>query len=242
MHRVDARAKALAVLAYTVAVVSVDPYNPAGLAPFAILPALWLWVGRVPPRFVLRQILLVSPFIACLALLNPVFDARPCELVAGGHTWHLRSGWVSASSILAKFFLTMAALLALSATTPFHRLLAGLGRMGLPRALVETLTFLHRYLFLLVDQTQRVKRSAAGRGLPRAGWSRRRKAASALVGTLFLRTLERAERVQAAMLGRGYHGSLPGLDHPRFGSADALFLAACLGYAVAGRIWAGSLA
>lgn len=240
VHRLDPRAKALAVLAYTLAVISVDPFRPGALWPFAVLPVVWLAAGRVPWRFVAKHALLVSPFVLAVAAFNPVFDARPVQLVAGGWTWTLRAGWVSAAGIVLKFFLCVTALLALSATTPFPRLMAGAARLGVPRALLEVLGLLYRYLFVLVDQALRMRRAAVGRGWQQASLGRRFAVAGAAVGALFLRSLERAERVHLAMCARGYDGRMRTLDRLHFHAADTLFMAACLAYALGLHLWTGA--
>jgi cobalt/nickel transport system permease protein len=45
-----------------------------------------------------------------------------------------------------------------------------------------------------------------------------------MVGTLFLRSFHRGERVYLAMLSRGYHGTMPETTASRFGLAEILFL------------------
>jgi cobalt/nickel transport system permease protein len=45
------------------------------------------------------------------------------------------------------------------------------------------------------------------------------------VGILFLRTVDRAERIYAAMLSRGFAGDIPALTRSRIGGTDLAFLA-----------------
>ncbi|HQI23894.1 MAG TPA: CbiQ family ECF transporter T component, partial [Smithella sp.] len=44
-------------------------------------------------------------------------------------------------------------------------------------------------------------------------------------GTLFLRTVQRAERVYNAMLSRGFQGDMPALKHFQFKTGDMIFAA-----------------
>ena len=46
-----------------------------------------------------------------------------------------------------------------------------------------------------------------------------------IVGTLFLRTVERAERIYQAMLSRGFSGTLHSVRPYRIAGADVFFLA-----------------
>ena len=92
------------------------------------------------------------------------------------------------------------------------------------------LRFLYRYLFLLLDEAMhlRLARTArdAGRGPLRARW----RASTALVGVLFVRTLDSAERMHLAMVARGYDGSIRLLRPLRWRGWDTVFLAATLVY------------
>jgi len=46
-----------------------------------------------------------------------------------------------------------------------------------------------------------------------------------MIGTLFIRSYERGERVYAAMMARGFDGCSRTLDRLRFSRADAYFVA-----------------
>jgi cobalt/nickel transport system permease protein len=48
-----------------------------------------------------------------------------------------------------------------------------------------------------------------------------------MVGTLFLRSFHRGERVYLAMLSRGYQGTMPETAPGRFGMGEILFLSVC---------------
>ena len=72
---------------------------------------------------------------------------------------------------------------------------------------------MYRYMFVLVDEAQRMLRSRAARsaGVGRGtggsvAW--RARVAGGMAGSLFLRTLDRTERIYMAMLARGYDGTI----------------------------------
>ena len=56
-----------------------------------------------------------------------------------------------------------------------------------------------------------------------------------MIGTLFVRTLDRSQRIHVAMAARGYRGEPHSLSRLRFGRMDALFLVAVAAYLVACR-------
>ena len=104
-------------------------------------------------------------------------------------------------------------MLTLAATTPMRHLLGGLGRLGVPAVLVSTLHFMIRYLHVLADELSRMvlaRRSRTFRRSGRLDWG----LLTGLIGMLFVRSFERGERVHAAMLARGWDGTIRTLDGP----------------------------
>ena len=85
--------------------------------------------------------------------------------------------------------------------------------------------FMYRYLFVIVDEVQRMRAARDARGYrPRTMFGA--GAAGRIASALFLRTHARGERVYLAMLSRGYDGRMRHLVPLTFGRADAVFVAA----------------
>jgi cobalt/nickel transport system permease protein len=75
--------------------------------------------------------------------------------------------------------------------------------MRVPALLVTTLALMHRYLFVLLDESERMRRARSSRTF----WRQRRarwRMLGTVVGQLFVRASERAERIYAAMCARGW--------------------------------------
>ena len=117
------------------------------------------------------------------------------------------------ASVLIKSWISVTAAVLLTSTTPPLRLLAALRALRLPAILVAVVMLMYRYLFVLVDEAQRMLRARTARSAaigPRSGGSIvwRAKSAGGMAGSLFIRTLDRSERIYMAMLARGYDGSI----------------------------------
>ena len=117
------------------------------------------------------------------------------------------------ASVLIKSWTAVTASVLLTSTTPPLRLLAALRALRLPAILIAVVMLMYRYLFVLVDEAQRMLRARAARSAaigPGSGgtvvW--RAKSAGGMAGSLFIRTLDRSERIYMAMLARGYDGSI----------------------------------
>jgi cobalt/nickel transport system permease protein len=235
VHRLDARAKLAAVLAYTVVLISFDRCAVAALVPMAVLPLGLLWFGGVPLWFALRRVLVLCPFVLMLVLMAPWYDRVPHAVSFGPWQFLVSGGWLTAAGVAAKFTLGVLALTAMMCTTPFALLLEAMRRLGAPRLIVVQLGFLYRYLFVLLDEAMRIRRARDFRGAARAPVARRLAATGGVIGALFGRTLDRSGRIHLAMAARGYSGEAHCLNCLRFTAADGLLLAAVAAYLVVCR-------
>jgi cobalt/nickel transport system permease protein len=91
----------------------------------------------------------------------------------------------------------------------------GLHRLGVPAKLVYLLLITYRYLFVMEQEFQRLKRAAQIRGFtPRTDLHTYRTYAY-LIGMLLVRAATRSERVHQAMVLRGFCGRFYSLaEHP----------------------------
>jgi cobalt/nickel transport system permease protein len=121
----------------------------------------------------------------------------------------------------------------LSSTTPFPALLGGFDALRTPRTITLTVGLLWRYLHVFGEEFQRLRRASAVRGYqPR--WLWQAGVIAACIGTMFVRSYERGERVHQAMLARGYDGTMPAtLRMPQLLRTTDLVFAAGLAAVVA---------
>ncbi len=231
IHRLNAGVKTAVTLAFIIAVVSFPKYALAPLCPYFAYPMLLITLGEVPIRPLLKRLLLVSPFAVLVGMFNPLIDRAAIELLPG---WEIAGGWISFLSILFRFALTVSATIALMATTPFHRVCTSLRSAGVPRALVAQLALLGRYLAVLASEAAAMLRARALRAPGKRGLELR--VAASMLATLFIRTVERGERVFHAMSARGFTGDLKLLGTPAPRPADLFFALASVGLFVALRI------
>jgi cobalt/nickel transport system permease protein len=219
LQRRDPRAQLVATLMFIVTVLSFDRYSVAALLPLLLYPTVLAAQVELPSRLLLRTLWLASPVALMIGIFNPLLDRTPM-LALGGVA--VSGGWVSLTSILLRFGLTAAAAIVLLAGTGMPALCAALKRLGVPRVFTVQLLFLHRYLFVLAGEALSM---ATARQL-RAGAQARMSLAvyASLLGHLLLRAFERAQRVHAAMLARGFDGELRVAASWRWQLADTLFV------------------
>jgi cobalt/nickel transport system permease protein len=201
LHRLDARVKLIAALALIIAVIAMPIAAWRWYGSVGLFLAFVVGLSGIPPRELGRRWLGLFLLVAFLVVM-----------IAPAHPERARLGLPAvAASILIKNGLALMTMIVLAGTTPFPRLLAGLRRLGMPPVLVATLQFMERYRHVLVEEVDRMATARRARTFGRRGvlsWT----LLGGLIGLLFLRTFERAERVHDAMIARGWDGTIRSLE------------------------------
>jgi cobalt/nickel transport system permease protein len=182
IHRWPAAGKlAGAVVAVVTVMLSRGPVWVGVAVGLAVVTGL----SRVPAGFLLRRLLWWEPVVvgmAILALWQPGGGEKFVTLVCRGT-------------------LALWTMVLLASTTPFGSLLEVFRRLRVPGIFVTTLALLYRYLFVVVDEAERMRRARQARSFSgRTRWG----VLATVVGQLFVRSVQRAERIYAAMCARGW--------------------------------------
>jgi cobalt/nickel transport system permease protein len=219
VHALDPRAKVVCALAFILGVVLLPDGAWLG---FALSWGLALGVARaagVGARRLLARSLMAAPF--ALAAVTVLFTL-PGETVLALGGWGISdAGLLRFASILLRSWLAVQAAVLLMAVTPFPDLVHALRHLRVPAVLTAVIAFMYRYLFVLADESLRLLRARAARSVGRGGSVRwRARVAGGMVGQLFLRSLERSDRVYHAMLARGYRGELLTMNPHRMNGTD----------------------
>jgi len=225
IHRLDPRTKLITSLLLITAVVLTPPDRWPAYTLYLVIVAVLLILSRVPVFYVLKRSLVIMPFVLMIAIFIPFFKEGE---VAGSYNiwlWQLsvsHSGLQVLVNILIKAWLSIISLILLTATTRLADLLKGLERLRMPKVIVMLLSFMYRYIFVLVDEAMRLKQARDSRSF---GGKRlwRIRTLGNMIGSLFIRSYERGERVYAAMVARGFDGRSRTLNPLHFRPADAYF-------------------
>ncbi len=207
----DVRVKVVVFFAYAVTVLLTPPNAWRQWAALAGLLAVLLLASCVSLRTLAMRFSPLLPFIGLSAF----------GLLLGGSP---EMFW----QVTVKASLCVGIGAWLSLTTPFPELLAALRWFRMPALLTTSLSFLFRYLFMLVEEAQRMARAYQSR-CPRKQRLRDAGIIGRLVGALLLRAYDRADRIYLAMLARGFDGEFRSLSAPKGGIAD---LATLVGFLV----------
>ena len=152
-----------------------------------VMLVLAVVLGRLPLLFLLKRLAWLSPFILSVALVNALQPAA-------------RGSW---RVVAAKSTICLLTIIVVSNTTPFSRILRVLKAVRVPGLLITTVALMHRYLFVLVEEAERMRRARASRTFTRRHGARWHNL-STVVAQLFVRASERAEHIYDAMCARGW--------------------------------------
>jgi cobalt/nickel transport system permease protein len=84
-------------------------------------------------------------------------------------------------------------------------------RLGVPHVLVATLQLMERFIHVLGEELGRIRTARRARSFrPWSDWSW--TLLTGMISVLLLRSLERSERVHAAMISRGWDGTMRSLE------------------------------
>jgi cobalt/nickel transport system permease protein len=249
VHRLDPRVKAVVSVLFILSNVLLP--DGAWVA-YLLSWGLVLFVSYLTGLglgYSLKRSFIAVPF--ALAAVTAVFalPGRPIAILNLGalNLVATNAGVLRFVSVLIRSWLSVQVAVLLVATTQFPDLVHALRHLHVPKVLVAVISFMYRYLFVLVDEAMRLLRArearsarpAKGGGGGSLGW--RARVSGNMAGQLFLRSYERSERVYNAMLARGYQGQLMTLNPHKMRSSDWVIgitgLVVLMLLQIAGRVW-----
>jgi len=187
VHRLPAIVKLSVALLVIIVTVVLPIEDKNWFIAVSILLALTALLSRIPILFLLKRIFVLSPFILGVALINAFQPS-------------MRGTWMG---VAVKSSLCLFTVILVSNTTPFSKILRVLKLVRVPALLITTIALMHRYIFVLADEAERMNRARASRTFVRGRRFQWRTLAT-VVGQLFVRASERAERIYDAMCARGW--------------------------------------
>jgi len=190
LSRLSAIFKIISCLGFIILIVLTPIKMKFAFALYALFVTALIFISKIPTLFFLKRLLVILPFLALVAFSAPFIQ---------------EDGWVIFASCIIKAILIILSLMLVMQTTHFKHLLNALGNLKVPRLILMLLSFMYRYLFVLEDEILRKKRALDARSGGCRDWKIMRSTAN-MIGSLFIHTYERAERIYLAMCARGYKG------------------------------------
>lgn len=240
IHRIDARVKLVLTIAFilTTALIPIGTWSILFLLLSLIISLIIL--SGVGVGYVLKRAVLAFPFVlAALPLVFTTSGPQLFSLTFGSWEFIVTlPGMERFISIALKSWISVLAAILLTSTSQFPDILSAMRAVQIPRFLVAIIGLMWRYIFVLGDEALRLLRARAARSgeadIPsyRKGGSIswRAQTTGGMAGNLFLRSIERSERIYIAMLSRGYDGEIRTMPLPKLHTNNWIILIVGIGF------------
>ncbi|TCP24193.1 energy-coupling factor transport system permease protein [Scopulibacillus darangshiensis] len=216
IHRLDPRAKLLAVFLFVIIIFLANNWVTYALA--IIFTLLGVFLSKVPVRFIYRGLKPIIIIIIFTFILNVLFTKEGELLVSYGWFHIYEGGLIQAVFISMRLLVIIVATTLLTLTTSpiditdgLEILLGPLKKIKLPvHEFALMMSIALRFIPTLLEETEKVMKAQSARGSDFTSGSlkSRVKAIIPLLVPLFVGAFKRAEELAMAMEARGYRGDV----------------------------------
>jgi cobalt/nickel transport system permease protein len=172
----------------------------------AVATAALIRLARMPLDWYVRRLLILLPLLAALFVILPLVmhDDGPAFFL--GPIRVSLFGFLVACRLTLRALVILSLVLILLTSTPLPSLFKAAHALWVPGLLIQMVSLSYRYLFLIIEEFQRVRIALRQRGFRNRGNLRSYHTVANVSAILLVRSAERAERVGQAMRCRGFDG------------------------------------
>ena len=216
LDRVDPRARLLLAVCLALILAAAGRFSTLGVG--VVAAGVCVALSGNPWPVVLRRVAVLNAVLLLVAALLPL-TTEGAPLFHFGPWPYTRDGLLTAVAVILKGNGIVLAFLGLVGTLPTATLGHVLSHFHVPAKLVHLTVFTVRYLDVFHHEYARLRAAMRVRGF-RPGVNRHTyRSFGYLAGMLLVRSLDRSERIVAAMKCRGFRGRFYLLDHFAFSPA-----------------------
>jgi cobalt/nickel transport system permease protein len=234
LQAVDPRAKLAMFLAVVLAASLTGSIGAlVGLYAVVLVAAA---ASRIPFDFFVRRVWLGVPLFAGIVVIPSIFMVPGPRLfdVALGPLVISPSipGLVGAALFVARVGVSVSLAVLLVLTTPWADLLKSLQAIRVPQVFILVLAMTYRYVFLFLHLANGMFEARKSRVVAHTSGAEQRRWIAGTVGNLMNRSVKMSGDVYAAMVARGFSGTIRSFSAYRMRRSDWLSLAGALVVAV----------
>ncbi len=193
--------KLLFSFVYLLMVVSVPKYDLETLLKLCVFPTLIMVYADISILKTIKQLWLVLIVLSLPGIANVIYDKTEIDRVGD---IVITGGMISMLTLFVKGLLSVLTSFILLSSTSIEKICYALRMLYFPRKLVVVILLIHRYMMLLLKETNRIMlayelRGGGNKGIIYHAWG-------TLAGLLFLRSADRAQLLYESMTLRGFDG------------------------------------
>lgn len=226
IHRLEPRIKIISLFLYILFIILSPPNSFMAFLLYGLIIFILIVFSKLSFIFVFKRSLAIFPFLLAVAIFIPFIRGE--KIVAEFSFLGFRlsaslEGLLIFCNILIKSYLSILCMILLIATTSFSSLLKAFEKLKFPALFIMIISFMYRYIFVLEDELMKMRMAKESRSIGGSRWFHL-KALANMVGILFIRAYERAERVYLAMCSRGFDGEVKTIYDFKIERKDSCFL------------------
>ena len=225
VHRTNPSVKIIIVILYILVLVLTPSVKNIQILLFGIPVFLFILLSKVPLLYIFSRSLVIIPFSLFLSISMAFYI--PGHVLMKFHILHFNAaitleGIQELAGVLLKSYFSVLPMIVLTSTTSFPALMRGFRILYIPKTLIVIIGFMYRYITVLAEEALIMLRARDCRYF--GGFSPRQiKVTGNMVAILFIRTLERSERIYSSMISRGYDGEIRTIKRDVFTWHDIIF-------------------
>lgn len=219
LHRIHPLAKLVVTLVYLICVMSLGRYELTKLTAFVIYPVILMAFSDIPWGMIFKRAVVAIPFCLFAGISNLIVDQNVMVTIG---SLSITGGVLSFVVLIGRTLLCVSAVLILVALTPFMALMDQLRRLHVPELFVMLLEMVYRYIGVLLEESTNM--ITAFRLRSNGGKWPDIHCFGAFVGQLFLKSVDRAERIYQAMQCRLYTMHNVYTNRPAWTCKDSIFI------------------
>jgi len=205
IHNWDIRIK-IATFFLIILFLSVQKNFVAGLSGvvFAVFISI---LSRIPFYFLVKRVVFPILFLVPLFLFLPLSSGGEVLLNLGYINVYL-DGVKIAGIIFLKTGSLILIFLIMLGSANFFRTISALKKLKIPEIILSIILFTYRYIYTYLEDVRKMKIALTLRGFKNKNSISSLKSSANLAGSILIRSYEQTERINNAMIVRGFTGNL----------------------------------
>ena len=209
--------KLVIVISYIAVVMSIDSISK--LVAMFLIPSFLYALADIPLSLCFHKLRAVLPFVIFVGVGNLFIDRQVVMVL---FNIKITAGFISFLSLALKGILALLMSFVLVSTTSIEKICYGLSLLHLPSVIISSLLMTYRYVSLLLEEAGNMLvayslRAPGQKGIAYSSWG-------SFLGSLLLRTMDRAKEIAQSMELRGYDGNYSFARSRKADYIDYLFL------------------
>lgn len=211
--------KILITLIFLICVLSINKYDISKLIYYSVFPIFLITFGDVNLKRFFKLIIYLSPLILLFVLSNIFFNRIPAFYL---NNFGITYGMISALSLFIKNIFSILIGYILISTTGIYNICYGLNKLFIPEIITNQILLTYRYIFVLLNEAGEMSnayklRAPKQKGIKNKTWG-------SFVGTLFIKSSNRANDLYESMILRGYKNKIYEFKKIKVRMRDIMFL------------------